>query len=553
MKKSSIAVIGIFILIYILPLGVRPLFYPDETRYAEIPREMIASGDWVVPRINGLRYFEKPVLGYWLNATAMNLFGQNAFSLRFPSALGVGISALMVFLLLQRFAGGYSAGIIAAVVLMTCPAVFIVGVTNILDSVFSLFVTLTMGAFFFAYRETMPGKRMCFLVSSGIFCGLAFLTKGFVALTIPVVAIVPFMIWERQLKELLRVSWVPLITAVLIALPWCLMIHLREPDFWNHFFWFEHIKRFTSPNHGQHPDPFWFYFPMIVGGALPWSVLLPAVLPRLSRAHLKDSLNRFTLCWFLFPLLFFSASKGKLATYMLPCFPPLVMLITVSLVNYLAHGKQKALAIASFFSAALIGSATAVLLVNQLAGFPGFTIYGPGESWKWILVSCALLAWSLLLVAAGKTPDFRRKIIFYAAAPLLCMVCSHFILPEQLTTTRAPGAFLLSHAQRVTPETTLISDRRLTSAVCWFYKRDDVLLIDEGEFAYGLSCEDAQDRLLTIERFRKLFDKESGNKKIVLIIVKNSLKNQSTCFLKQHSRPTSGDMVFVEFYNKAFG
>ena len=118
MKKSSIAVIGIFLLLYILPLGARPLFYPDETRYAEIPREMIASGDWVVPRINGLRYFEKPVLGYWLNATAMNLFGQNAFSLRFPSAISVGISALMVFLLLQRFAGGYSAGIIAAVVVI---------------------------------------------------------------------------------------------------------------------------------------------------------------------------------------------------------------------------------------------------------------------------------------------------------------------------------------------------------------------------------------------------------------------------------------------------
>jgi 4-amino-4-deoxy-L-arabinose transferase len=222
-------------------------------------------------------------------------------------------------------------------------------------------------------------------------------------------------------------------------------------------------------------------------------------------------------------------------------------------VNYLEHGKQKALATASFFSAALIGSATVVLLVNQLADFPGFTIYGPGESWKLILVSCALLAWSLLLVFAGKTAYFRRKFIFYAAAPLLCMVCSHFILPEYLTTTRAPGAFLLSHAQRVTPETTLISDRRLTSAVCWFYKRDDVLLIDEGEFAYGLSCEDSQNRLLTIETFRKLFDEESGNKKIVLIIGKKLFEKSEHLFPEAAFKATSGDMVFVEFYNKAFG
>ena len=90
MKKYYIAIIGIFLLLYILPLGIRPIIIPDESRYAEIPREMIASGDWIVPTLNGLKYFEKPVLGYWLNAVSIKLFGENAFAVRFPSAAATG-------------------------------------------------------------------------------------------------------------------------------------------------------------------------------------------------------------------------------------------------------------------------------------------------------------------------------------------------------------------------------------------------------------------------------------------------------------------------------
>ena len=92
-NTSVFVIVSLYLLLYILPLGVRPLFLPDETRYFEIPREMIATGDWVVPRLDGLRYFEKPVMGYWVNAVSMLAFGENAFAARFPCALSVGLSA----------------------------------------------------------------------------------------------------------------------------------------------------------------------------------------------------------------------------------------------------------------------------------------------------------------------------------------------------------------------------------------------------------------------------------------------------------------------------
>ena len=158
MKKSSIAVIGLFLLLYILPLGVRPIVIPDESRYAKVAREMLVSGDWVVPHLNGVRYFEKPVLDYWLNALSVMLFGENAFAIRFPSAVAVGVSALILFLLVKRFAGGYSAGLLAAAVLLTCLEVFGVGTFSVLDSTFSMFATAAMVSFFFAYMEWRPKK-----------------------------------------------------------------------------------------------------------------------------------------------------------------------------------------------------------------------------------------------------------------------------------------------------------------------------------------------------------------------------------------------------------
>ncbi|MBG0779087.1 MAG: phospholipid carrier-dependent glycosyltransferase, partial [Desulfotignum balticum] len=123
--KHTIWLMGAcFLCLYILPLHVRPLAIPDEVRYAEISREMVASGDWIVPRLNGLHYFEKPVMGYWLNGLAMKLFGQNNFSVRITSAISAGLSALMVFFLSAGFSRSTRKGGMAAGIYLTCFLVY---------------------------------------------------------------------------------------------------------------------------------------------------------------------------------------------------------------------------------------------------------------------------------------------------------------------------------------------------------------------------------------------------------------------------------------------
>ncbi|MCJ7810568.1 MAG: phospholipid carrier-dependent glycosyltransferase, partial [Desulfobulbaceae bacterium] len=151
MKRVSIALFVLFVLSYILPLGYRPLAIPDEARYGEIPREMLASGDWVVPHLNGLKYFEKPVFGYWANAVSIVVFGENAFALRLTSALSVMISALMIFLLVRRFSPRAPASALAPAIFLTCPLVLAIGHITILDSLLSMLLTGALVCFFFAH------------------------------------------------------------------------------------------------------------------------------------------------------------------------------------------------------------------------------------------------------------------------------------------------------------------------------------------------------------------------------------------------------------------
>lgn len=520
MKRSALLVFGVYLLLYIIPLGVRPLIIPDESRYAEIPREMIETGDWVVPRLDGIRYFEKPVLGYWLNAASIKIFGENAFAVRLPSALAAGLSALMVFMLVVRFGGGYSNGMLASLILLTSLEVLGIGVFSVLDTIFSMFVTGAMTSFFFAHTAERAANRKALLALFGAFCGLAFLTKGFIGFAVPAAAVAPFLIWQRRWRDLYRIPWLPLASAIAVALPWAVMIHLREPDFWHYFFWIEHIKRFMS-DHPQHPFPFWFFIPVVIGGALPWTALLPAAIPSVVKEQGRNPLVRFAVCWFLFPFLFFSASHGKLGTYILPCYMPLAILTSMGLLRYFKDGKEKAFRRGTVSLLAFVGVLAATLAISQTSLVPGQKLFQPQETWKWTLGVAGLLVWGMLALSSLKANGARKKIALYAAAPLIFLFSAHFAIPTQPRSGKAPGDFLLRHADRIRPDSTIVSDRKLVRAVCWFYKRSDVFLyVKSGELAYGLSYPDSKHRLLSADQFKHLVAK--GAKGRIVLIAKTT-------------------------------
>jgi len=538
----------LFFLIYILPLGVRPLVIPDETRYAEIGREIVETNDWIIPRLNGLRYFEKPILGHWLHALSIKILGANAFAMRLPSALAVGLSALILVFLVRRFTGDVVAGVMAASVFLTCLEVFAVGTFCVLDSIFSMFITASMVAFFFAFMEVRPLKRNIFLLGAGISFGLAFLTKGFLAFVIPVIVFVPFAIWQHQLNKLLRVFWLPVITAVLIALPWGVMIHFKEPDFWHYFFWEEHIDRFISPNGGQHPYPFWFFIPFIIVGLLPWTTQIISVIYRHRKNLSDDPLLRFSICWFLFPFLFFSICHGKLATYILPCFPPLIVLFTVGLRQEYKTGAVERFNRSDRVGLILITALFIGLIISQTV-IPATKIYRPHETWKLLFISASFFVYAFFLIQGGISKNHERKFVFSCMAPVVLILSAPFIIPEQLIEKKAPIDFLSRYKDRISQNSILVSDNNLTPAVCWSYKRSDVLLlINPGEFEYGLAYEDSsKHRLLDIDQLQELIAKDLDKEHVILITSTKRYMEYKQKLPKPFFENIDCGFVFVEF------
>ena len=521
MKRAFISLLVVFVCIYIVSLGFRPLTSPDETRYGEIPREMLASSDWVVPHLNGLKYFEKPPFGYWVNALSIMLFGENAFALRLPSALSVMVSALLIFLLARRFLRRGLAPVLAPTIFLTFPLVLAIGHIALLDSLLSMLITGAMVSFFFAHMAQPGARKNLFLVLMGLFCGLAFLTKGFLAFAVPVLAVVPFLLWEGRFKDLLRIPWIPLAMAFLVALPWSLMIHFHEGDFWRYFIFTEHIARFLDPVSGQHPEPFWYFLPILLGGALPWAIQGPAALPGVLRLKVKNPLVRFALCWFLFPLLFLSACSGKLIAYILPCFPPLAILFAIGLADYFQAGKKRAFTVSAWVLAGIAGLGGAFLLFSRLFTNEEIQLYDAHEWGKWLLTSLVAFVWAFLSIASTRMKDYRKTMVLYCCGFLIFFFTVNSAVPDKAIDCRAPGSLLELHLSRVTPEAILVSDDNVVRAVCWFFKRDDVKLLKPvGELAYGLDHDDTQSkRILTLDGLKDMIRENEGKRPVILVLI----------------------------------
>ena len=190
MKKiwQYLLVPAIILAVYILPLGSRPLITPDETRYAEVPREMIVTGNYISPHLNGVRYFEKPPFCYWAFAVSFKLFGMNRFALRLPCMLSMLATAWIIFMLTGHYYEDRRMRLLAAAVFASMPFVYLLAGTAITDMILTLFVTAATVTFFLAAQDETPKKKKIgLLILCGVSCGLAFLTKGFLAFAVPAV------------------------------------------------------------------------------------------------------------------------------------------------------------------------------------------------------------------------------------------------------------------------------------------------------------------------------------------------------------------------------
>ncbi len=378
-RSSVLLLLAIVLaLVWFGGLGHRKLIKPDEGRYAEIPREMAATGDWLTPRLNDLKYFEKPPLQYWTTAAAYETFGVSEWTSRLWTALTGFLGVLVV---------GYTAarlydrrvGLFAATVLASSLAYALLAHFNTLDMGLSFFMSVTLCATLLARAaraeadlpdahcgspaDASRSRASRWMLVAWAAMALAVLSKGPVAVVLSGGALVLYLVIARDwtlLKMLVPVRGMAVF--LVIAAPWFIAVSRANPEFAHFFFIHEHVERFLTTEH-RREGPIWYFVPVLLVGLLPWlSIAVRAIVTAWS-APMRTGFSpeRLLLAWSLVIFVFFSVSGSKLPSYVLPMFPALALLVGRELARIDAHALRKHL----IGSAALAAIACVVVVLIE--------------------------------------------------------------------------------------------------------------------------------------------------------------------------------------------
>ncbi|MHA6127409.1 lipid IV(A) 4-amino-4-deoxy-L-arabinosyltransferase [Pseudomonas fluorescens group sp. PF-1] len=532
--------LALMALAYLLPLGTHGLWIPDETRYAQISQNMLLSGNWVSPHFMDVRYFEKPVAGYWMIAIGQALFGQNLFGVRFASALSTALSVLLCYLIARRMWNEPRKSFACALLYMSLTVIAAqAGYAN-LDPQFTFWVNLSLVALWFAVDSASRGQRLIAWAVLGLACGMGFMTKGFLAWLLPVLIALPWMLWQKRWRELLVYGPVAIVVAVVVSLPWVLAVHAQEPDYWRFFFWHEHIRRFAGED-AQHDAPWWYYLPLLVGFSLPWVALLPPALKQAWQTRRQSNIA-FLLLWLWMPLIFFSLSKGKLPAYILPCLLPLALLLGHTLADRLKLEQGRILGINGILNLAL-GVITLLALVYLQLKKPLYD----HELHNLVLVFIGLIGW----IMANLLQAFRPLQCWGAPAfgSLLLIGLLPAGLPNSVVANKTPDQFILDHAQELGQSARLLSnDLGAASALAWRTKRPDVSFYNTvGELKYGLAYPDSLKQRVNSDQIQQwmLEARQQGPVGVVMRVKGDDELHELEQLPKEGKRYEQGNLVIL--------
>lgn len=319
------ALAAVFGLLFFQFLGRLPLIDPDEGRYIEIPREMLERGDFITPTLNYVKYFEKPVLHYWLNSISLLIFGENEFAARFAGTL-CGLGTVLLTYYVGRKIYDRRTALFSSILLGTAGGFLVLARINYTDMTLTFCLSAAFSFFLLASREGAEHKGRDYYLFY-VFMALAVLAKGLIGIVLPGGVIFFYLLVTRRwslLKEMRLFSGTLVFLAV--AAPWFILVSLKNPEFPHFFFVREHFQRFLTKVHHRYQPP-WFFVPILPALFLPWAAFIPGALKKAWAERKAGGETVFLLLWAVVIFAFFSKSNSKLVPYILPVFPPLALLM----------------------------------------------------------------------------------------------------------------------------------------------------------------------------------------------------------------------------------
>ena len=338
-RLGLVAVCLFIAAVWFLTLDARHLLPSDEGRYAEIAREMLASGDWVTIRYNGVKYFEKPPFQMWMTALAFQAFGIGEWQARLWVALSGALGIVMTAVAAKRWFGPRVA-LMSALVLAAAPAWNLASHFNSLDMGLSGALTCVLAAVLIAqHPATSPDERRRWMWLAWAAMAVAVLTKGLIGIVLPGMVLVVYTAAARDFAVWRRLHIVSgALIMLAIAAPWFVLVSLRNPEFAHFFFIHEHFQRYLTTVHHR-AAPWWYFLPQLLVGFLPWLGLSRGIVEAV-RDHSRGPGFRpmiLLAAWALTIFVFFSFSSSKLPGYIVPIYPALAILGAVALERFTAR------------------------------------------------------------------------------------------------------------------------------------------------------------------------------------------------------------------------
>jgi 4-amino-4-deoxy-L-arabinose transferase-like glycosyltransferase len=482
-KTFAWSLFAVFAIVSLALLAVRTLVPPDEGRYAEMAREMFASGDWITTRLNGIKYFEKPPLQTWMNALSFAVFGLGDWQARLWTGLcGIGGVALTGYAGAKVF--GQRAGFYAALVLGSSFYWVACSQIDSLDMGLSGMMTIALCGLLIAQRDgATPAERRNWMLACWAGMALAVLSKGLIGLVLPGAVLVLYTLITRDWKLWTRLHLAKgLLLFFAIATPWFVLVAMKNPEQPHFSFVHEHWDRFFLKEHHRE-QAWWVFFALTAIGIIPWL----GVLGQSLRLGVQREAGLFrprlmALIWAVFILLFFTKSNSKLPGYILPIFPALALLVA----NYLEAGSRRSRVIsAGLMSAIGIALLATVPFMTKLSKHGGEAVlYQAFEPWVlaagFIALAGGALAW---LYARQMQRDLFVLVLAVAGFATTQLILAGF---EPLGKARAGANLLPAIRAELTPATKIYSVGTYEQSLTFYLQRPVVLVDYTDEFAFGL-------------------------------------------------------------------
>ena len=479
----------LYSLLWFGTLNYRHLIPSDEGRYAEMAREMLVTGDWITPRYNGYKYFEKPPLQIWATAAAFQAFGIGDWQARLWTALTGFLTILCIGFTGARIYNA-RAGWLGALVLASSPMWVIAGHFNSLDMGLSAFLDTALCSLLFAQSSENKTLSRNWMWACWACMALATLSKGVIGIAIPAMVFVVYSIsaWDWKIwKRLYLISGIALYLA--ITAPWFALVARRNPEFLEFFFIHEHLQRFTQDDHSR-TGPIYYFIPLLLIGFLPWIAQIPSSIAqawRERRGYFSPSW--LLVCWFLVILGFFSISHSKLPGYIIPIFPALAMLVgncldrNLGLINSLSKSWQlqtlgfAMLGFVGFFFLSAIGQQARP---DEIEAYTQYT--------HWVIAALiALIGFNLFAFVQSKRKGLA-SITSFASGFFLCAIIAgtgHEVLGRAVS-----GIDLANQVKASIPKNANIYSVRILDHTVPFYLGRTMVMVEfPDELEFGVNQE----------------------------------------------------------------